>query len=388
MLMSYTYVGVAAVLAWWGYKRLTRPFAPKVFTTGNARVAEILSKCEKTVKRAYRPVPWIRTGLFQTIACATPQLYAPPKVTYTREILCLSDGGQIAIDWAQPRDSASLSASSPVVVVLHGLNGSSREPCVMSFCSSALQRGWRPVVMISRGLSGVALTTWRPYNAGWTGDVRETVAHVRGLYPAAPLLGVGFSLGGNVLARYVAEEGEQCPLRAASVVSPPVDLVKSGRMMQKGDRFVQMLGSGLLKGLQRYSRRHLAQIQQSPHLKEGTDISRSLSAKSLWEYDNLSTSRVFGFEGTEPYYSAMSCLPLLPSVRAPLLMVHARDDPVTGAIAEDVTRACGREGQRCAVALVEVPRGGHLGYLEGTSFPRTSWADKTVCDFLNSSLSA
>ena len=163
-----------------------------------------------------------------------------PHVDWKREMLQISDNGIIALDWLDTPAAKELKPEAPILVVCHGMNGGSRESYVKAIATFGLKNGWRPVVIISRGAAGTTLATPRPYNAGTffgliilltvgiTMDIRESLAHMAQLYPqAACKFAIGYSLGANALTRFCGEEGENCPLKAAVVVSNPLDLVAS-----------------------------------------------------------------------------------------------------------------------------------------------------------------
>jgi len=148
-----------------------------------------------------------------------------------RKLLRLKDGGTLGIDFTPPAAAGRVFRdTTPVVVALHGLAGGSQEAYVRNIIAPATAPveegglGYRAVVVNSRGCAGVPLTSPQFYGLSHTDDFRQAIYYIAQKYPNAPLLGIGFSLGANILTRYVAEEGESCRLVSSS---QPWDLVKT-----------------------------------------------------------------------------------------------------------------------------------------------------------------
>lgn len=180
-----------------------------------------------------------------TIVANRPQ--RPAELPLRRELVALSDGGTVAIDWYDPfapdRPAEApygtggvherfTHATRPTMIILHGLTGSSREAYVANMMLSFAACGFRTVAMNNRGCGGLPLQTPQIFSAAGTQDLREVVTHIRSHVGAAALLmAVGVSLGSIILVKYVAEEGEQCPLAAAMALSNPWDLISSADML-------------------------------------------------------------------------------------------------------------------------------------------------------------
>ncbi|CAM9351489.1 unnamed protein product [Sphacelaria rigidula] len=148
------------------------------------------------------------------------------------------------MDWSNlDATQPDLATDSPVLLVIHGLNGHSDEACVLYAMKCANERGWRSVAMNHRGCGGTRLTSGWTYNGSYTGDVRMAVCNIRRRYPAAPIFAVGFSLGANLLVKYLGEEGKQGgrPLAGAVSVSNPWNF--EGNPVGKGQ------GMGLLASI-------------------------------------------------------------------------------------------------------------------------------------------
>lgn len=153
---------------------------------------------------------------------------AGPPIAYSRQLLRAPDGGTIAVDLASEDESAP--QDTPILVVLHGLTGGSSEAYVVNVLREAVRKqsdggllGWRAAVVNSRGCAGSEITSDRLYHGGWTYDLRCALEFLQDKFPGAPLYGIGFSLGGNMMAKYVGQAGPKTPLSAAVTLGAPWD---------------------------------------------------------------------------------------------------------------------------------------------------------------------
>ena len=120
-------------------------------------------------------------------------------------------------------------------------------------CAAVADRGWRAVVVNHRGMGGVPITSDAFYNAGWTQDLRFALLHIQRAHPRAPVAAVGMSLGGNILVKYLGEEGSECPLQAACVVGCPWDLVQCDRWIGRASK-QRLYSAAMATGLKDFAR--------------------------------------------------------------------------------------------------------------------------------------
>ncbi|OMJ08147.1 Embryogenesis-associated protein EMB8 [Smittium culicis] len=188
------------------------------------------------------PSSLVPTGDMQTIFCsyvATRNIF--DNVEYEREILTAEDGGTVSIDWTPPLSKEPLD-DRPIAFILHGLTGGSHEHYVRITAQLLISKkyNFRVVVINNRGCknsnppfiyfikdsSGTPLTSPKLFNASNTSDFRMVVNLVKERAPASKLFGVGFSLGSNLVAKYIGEESENCPLTAAVSICNPFNFTK------------------------------------------------------------------------------------------------------------------------------------------------------------------
>src|SRR5690606_3441440 len=164
-----------------------------------------------------KPAWWLPGPHAQTLWASL--LRHAPRLQRQRERLWLADGDFLDLDWYGPHQ-----ADTPLVLIAHGLTGSSQSHYVVGLQRALADLGWASVALNWRGCSGEANLLPRGYHSGVSEDLAAVINHLQACRPLAPLYAVGYSLGGNVLLKYLGEQGEQCPLQAAVAVSVPFRL--------------------------------------------------------------------------------------------------------------------------------------------------------------------
>lgn len=296
---------------------------------------------------------WLPGGHAQTIWPALVGKRAlAASVTYRRERLDTPDGDFVDFDFAPPGP-----AGAPLLVLLHGLEGSSASHYALAFAQAAQRRGWHFVVPHFRGCSGAMNRAPRAYHSGDFEEVGWMLARLRARH-GGPLLAVGVSLGGNALLRWAGEAGAaaSASVGAVAAVCAPLDLTASGRAMDRGFNRVAYTRM-FLRSMQP---RALRKARQFPGL---FDVDRMRRARSLAEFDDAFTAPVHGFAGVADYWARASALPHLHRIGVPALALNARNDPFVPAAS--LPRP--GHGSGC-VTLWQPAQGGHVGF-PGGPFP-------------------
>ncbi|OQR95141.1 serine protease family S33 [Achlya hypogyna] len=366
---------------------------PKLYKQDDPVTAQLLAKCSLLrslfvlirqltrccVVQAYHPTWYLFNGHLQTLMVAVG--CAQPEVEYSREILHLSDGGIVSLDWALRPDGARFAHDHPTVLLLHGLTGGSSELYIRVTAAKLMASGWRVVVMNARGCADTPVVTAKLFCAAYTQDLREAVRYLRETQvPTAALVAGGFSLGSNILLKYVGEEGAGCLLSGAVSVGNPYDLLASNRNLMHSRLhnllYREALTSNLLRLFFEKSNAH-------EHFKSHpvVDLDRLRAAASVWEFDDRLTRHVFGYATVSDYYRDASCSQYLKGVRIPTLCLTAADDPISihTAIPDDDCAA----NRHILLAVTE--KGGHLGFFTGgdvCEFP-DMWASNVFVQFCN-----
>ena len=274
-------------------------------------------------------------------------------------------------------DHPAWTRSGPLVIVLHGLEGSSRSGYVMEACRQLRDLGMRPLALNFRGRSGEPNRRRRLYHSGETGDLAYVIRWVRERAgTGTDLAAMGFSLGGNVLLKYLGErDPEDTGLSAAAAVSVPFDLAASARHLERGAG--RLYASSLLRSLKR------SLWRKARRMPGAYDLERAARARTLREFDDAVTAPVHGFRDAAEYYRRSSSARYLSGIRVPTLVIHAEDDPFVPA--DSVPVSALESNPRLEPRVTR--RGGHVGFLaaggpRGGSRGIRFWAERESAAFL------
>jgi predicted alpha/beta-fold hydrolase len=258
------------------------------------------------------------------------------------------------------------------VVLLHGLEGSLHSPYATRLFHAIEACGWAACLMHFRGCSGTPNRLPRSYHSGDTADLAFLLRWLEKQAPRRTIGAVGFSMGGNVLLKYLGENPGTSGLRCATAVSVPFDLAAAAARLDQG--FSRVYQAHLLHRLHRRMQVKLRRHSNLPFSRR--DLAR---ARTFHDYDDRITAPLHGFESAADYYAKASSARFIPYILEPTLVLHARDDPFLPSEAVPVAAQCGRG------VVLEVPaHGGHLGFvtdpLPGLQRP---WLENRIVSFLH-----
>lgn len=317
----------------------------------------------------FRPAWWLRNRHAQTIWRRVAG--ATPPIIYHRERIQTPDGDFLDLDWLDRRPT---SADTPLIIVLHGLEGSSRAKYVLGVLSEAAKRGWDGVAVNFRSCSGELNRLPRFYHSGETEDLNWVVSLLITRFPHRPLALVGFSLGGNVLLKWLGERGDATldHVKAAVAVSVPYDLGVAAHRVDHG--FGRVYGQVFLRTLKAKA---LAKAERFPGL---VDARRVCELSSFAAFDEHVTAPIHGFAGARDYWTRSSCLPWLERIRRPTLLISAEDDPFLPS--QDLPRGAVANSSWLESDFTE--RGGHVGFVQGPwPWAASYWADRRSVEYLD-----
>lgn len=325
------------------------------------------------VRSGFKPAAWLRNRHLQTIWPSLP-FSISPRPRLHRETLELPDGDVTVVDWLE--ESPRTTDRSPLLVILHGLESSAKSNYARQLLHAARARGWRAVVLHFRDCGDYANRLPRRYHAGETADVRYFLRKLKSDGHLGPLLAAGYSLGGNVLLKYLGESGADTPLVAAAAVCVPLDLQVSS----------MALNIGFSKVYQHYMIRRMksAVIRKFSPDTAAFDWDSAMRARTFAEFDDAVTAPLHGFAGRDDYYVRSSSLRFLKSIERPTLVINALDDPfMTPEVIPD-------ERELSPEVTLEISdAGGHVGFIDGgTPVNPRYYLPRRIIAFLESEVEA
>ena len=301
---------------------------------------------------------WLPGGHLQTIwPSRMSRQHLAYDITYARQRVATPDEDFVDIDWLHaPANQTYTKQTTPntLLVLFHGLEGSSQGHYALAFAQAAKPKGWSYAVPHFRGCSGSINLTPRAYHSGDVTEIDWILKQIKSQH-GGPIVAVGISLGGNALMKWAGEVGHEAlhTVQAIASISAPLDLWKSGLHLGKGfNRYVYT--AMFLKTMKQKA---LLKHQQFPKL---FDLKRVLTAKTLYDFDNAFTAPVHGFENTEDYWKQASAIHTLANIRVPALLVNARNDPFIPWISLPKPEQLGP-----SLEVYQPDTGGHVGFPAG-----------------------
>ncbi len=296
------------------------------------------------VEPTYLPSSFGFSGHLETIV---PALLRQAKVNYTRERITLSDGDFIDID-------RIINHSNKILILFHGLEGSSASQYIQGFAKHFSALGWDICAMNFRSCSGEMNRKIISYHSGKTDDVAALIQKIAAEKTYHKIALAGFSLGGNVLLKYLSEYKDTLPstIFAAIGISVPVNLADSAITMSKPENYFYM--RRFLKSL---GKKMLAKSIQFPGKIK---MNQYHQIKTFHEFDNQYTAPIHGFKDANDYYHQCSAIRFLPEIKVPTLLLNAKNDPFLGAECYPNTPI-----KNHPFVTAEYPKtGGHVGFAQ------------------------
>jgi uncharacterized protein len=314
--------------------------------------------------QAYRAPWWLPFGHPQTIYAAF--LGRRYYVAYRRERWNTPDGDFIDLDWTGG------DPEKPLLVLFHGLEGSSRSHYALSLMHAVRQLKWRGVVVLFRSCSGEINKLPRAYHSGDSAEINWILRRLKSRHSPGKLYAVGISLGGNALLKWLGEQGEEAGniVKAAAAVSAPIDLMAAGDHLGQG--FNLFYTRTFLASMKK---KFLEKLKRFPKL---VDREAMLRSRTLREFDDVVTAPLHGYKNTDDYWTRASSKPGLKSVRVPTLLVNAKNDPFLPA------SALPSPVEVSAAVTLDFPdKGGHASFVSGTFPGHLDWLPQKILEFFS-----
>ena len=311
----------------------------------------------------YNPPLLFRSAHLQTIY---PTVYRKvPLVTAKRERIDTPDGDFLDLDWSTEQDGNRL------VVITHGLEGHARGHYCQGMAQALQRAGWDVLAWNFRGCSGEPNQKLRSYHSGATEELQIVLDHVFSETDYESIVLVGFSLGGNLMLKYLGDRGAQIDsrIKGAVALSVPCDLASSAKKLEHWQNRIYMKR---FMGTLRTKVREKAERFPDQISTAGLDRMRTFA-----EFDDTYTGPIHGFQGAEDYWAQSSCLNSLKHIATPTLLISALDDPFLTPECFPIEAA--KENK---YFHLETPKhGGHLGFVEFNDAGEY-WSERRAVNFL------
>jgi len=324
--------------------------------------------------QAFQPAWWLTNQHLQTIFSTFFRRRPGLLCCHQRERLYTDDNDFIDIDWCNK------ASKKPLVILLHGLAGSAQSSYIVGLQNIISISGCRSVALNFRGCSGEANNLARAYHSGDTGDINFLYQTLRQREPETPIAVIGYSLGGNVLLKWLGEQKSNISLALAVAVSVPMQLDICATKLDQGlSKFYRNhLITHLIKSVQK-KQQHLESIQLDQEAKKIIALGSLKGIKSFWEYDHQVIAPLHNFKDVHDYYNKSSSRQFLKNIQIPTKIIQAEDDPfMTPEILPEQSELSSY------VELVLSAHGGHVGFINGNNPVNPNyWLEQKILNFLN-----
>jgi hypothetical protein len=324
---------------------------------------------------AFDPPVWLRNNHVQTlVASRKPRRWKYGWKTSEPMLVDLGTDGKLG---AEASWQPGKREDSPLLFLMHGLEGSAESHYLIGMSKKAYARGFHTVRVNTRNCGGTEHLTPTLYCAGLSQDVAAIVSHFRERLGLTEVYAAAVSLGANILLKYLGEQGEEGRngLRGVAVLSPPIDLAAGVRKMEEPQNWI-------------YQRYFVGKLIERMRRKTALfpdlgDMNRIAKVRTIHEFDDVVTAPHFGFGSADNYYRLASSGPLLRNIRVPTLIIQAQDDPL---VPFESFRNPGIESNPW-LRLLTPTHGGHTGFLGSRSACREDldayWGECRAVQFLS-----
>ena len=297
-----------------------------------------------------------------------------PEGVVSVDWLELGEGRKATKDEEKKMKTREESSEPPIVILVPGLTGSSESGYIRRTASIFHESGFRVACYNPRGRGGNPLISPFLYSVGYTEDLRRVVAHIRSTNPEAPFMfAVGYSLGSNYLAKYVAEEGAECPLSGGVCLGGVVDCLTTSNALES-TFFGRIADSLLVRLVKPLAMDNANILREAPHWYDYEALAK---ARTMAQFDGAMISKSFGFSSASDYYRWSSSGLVLHQVRIPMMFIFAENDPICPgrAVRPDTFQASDY------LLMCRTKNGGHsMDWFDSSLEP---WAAKNALRFCN-----
>ena len=315
----------------------------------------------------FEPHPLLKNGHAMTVAAAlVPRRFHLPAAQ-ARRFQVAEDSYLLGHCHWQPEKSTH----APVLVLVHGLEGSSDSNYMRGIAEKAFHRGFHVVRLNQRNCGGSEALTPTLYNSGMSRDYRAVVEELSTGDGFEQIFFAGYSMGGNLVTKMAGEFADSPPkaLGGVCAVCPALDLAASADALERKENFLYQrhFVSGLMD---RYARKQKLFPDRYPLNGLGP-------IRTVRQFDDVITAPQFGYRDAQDYYEHAGAKRVAAQIRAPFLMITAQDDPVV----PYSSFAAAKISDNPAIRFIAPRHGGHCGFISKRAGPERFWAEQRIVDF-------
>jgi len=326
----------------------------------------------------FEPHPLLKNGHAMTIAAAlVPRRFDLPPAEARRFQV---DGDSFLLGHCHWQPGKGKRA--PVLVLVHGLEGSSDSNYMRGIAEKAFHRGFHVVRLNQRNCGGTEDLTPTLYNSGMSGDYRSVFEELSHRDGYEQVFFAGYSMGGNLVTKMAGEFADAAPpaLRGVCAVCPALDLAACADALERTENYLyqRRFVSGLMD---RYARKQKLFPQRYP--RNGLR-----SIRTVREFDDVITAPQFGYRDAQDYYEHVGAKHVASQIRMPFLMITAQDDPfvpytsfLAAKIIDNSASSSGFCSMNPAIRFIAPPHGGHCGFISKHRGPERYWAERRIVEF-------
>jgi uncharacterized protein len=325
------------------------------------------SLCVEFLLPPFEPHPLLKNGHVMTIVSAfVPRRFDIPPAE--SRLFQVDPESRILAHchWqsGKPKDA-------PIIIIVHGLEGSSDGNYVRGIAEKAFHRGFHVVRVNQRNCGGTEALTPTLYNSGMSADYRVVFEELSNADGFERIFFAGYSMGGNLVTKMAGEFGSAVPkaLRGACAVCPALDLAACADALELPENYLYQ--RRFVKGLMsRFARKHKMFPDRYP-------IAGLPSVRTVRQFDDVITAPQFGYRDAQDYYDHVGAKRVAAQIRVPMLMITAQDDPFV----PYASFLAARINANPAIQFVAPQHGGHCAFISKHSGSERFWAEQRIVDF-------
>ncbi|XP_022305240.2 abhydrolase domain-containing protein 2-like isoform X2 [Crassostrea virginica] len=338
---------------------------PNLFFQDDSQfVQSVLDLCP-VFREIFQPTwLWGKNGHLQTLFYVKLGWVLSPFPRGERCSYLMEDGATMTYDVFQPHKTHSTEGDY-TILVCPGIANSSEASYVCMFVNHAQSRGYRVAVLNHLGvLTSVPLTSSRIFTYGGTDEYAAMVSEICKRYPSTKLVSIGFSMGGNIVLKYIGEDNSrQDKFLCVMSLCQGYNAGQAVQLAREWNHLRRLYGYVIAKNQKKIIKRHY-DILLSKEVQEqyGIQPARVMAATAACEIDEVYNRRRAGFTSVEEYYKAQSCHTYLNKITLPVLLLNASNDPLVPPPLLEIGKEYAKTHKNAL--LVNPKHGGHLGFFQ------------------------